>query len=104
MKLMAIVSGATIVLVVSSAESIAARTPGDQSPAAIPYAVAQNSDGASVGDGSTPGYQQNQQDLLNEPGYSIGTGAAVQGAGTYHVAPVTAPRRAVEREAHRRGH
>jgi hypothetical protein len=31
---------------------------------------------AYIGDGTGPCYQQNHQELLNEPGYSVGTGAA----------------------------
>lgn len=31
---------------------------------------------AFVGDGSTPGYLKEQQQLTHEPGYSVGTGAA----------------------------
>jgi len=32
--------------------------------------------GATIMDGTSPGYLQQQQQLRNEPGYSIGTGAA----------------------------
>jgi hypothetical protein len=31
---------------------------------------------AAVGDGSTPGYLQQQNQLRNMPGYTLGTGAA----------------------------
>ncbi|HUB43932.1 MAG TPA: hypothetical protein VMB73_03015 [Acetobacteraceae bacterium] len=31
---------------------------------------------AYIGDGTSPCYQQSQRELLNEPGYSVGTGAA----------------------------
>jgi len=99
MNLTAIAGVATIALVLSPAGSIAAPKAGDQSPAATPYAVAQN--GPHIGDGSTPGYQKTQKKLLGEPGYSVGTGAAVEGATTYHDAPATAPQRAVEGDAQR---
>jgi len=36
--------------------------------------------GGAIMDGSSPGYLQQQQQLLREPGYSVGTGAAVQRA------------------------
>jgi len=36
--------------------------------------------GAAIMDGASPGYLQQQQQLLREPGYSIGTGAAAQRA------------------------
>ena len=32
--------------------------------------------GPYIGDGSDPSYQRDQRELMNEPGYSIGTGAA----------------------------
>lgn len=38
--------------------------------------------GAQIRDGSSPGYLQQQQQLLNEPGYSIGGGAAYVGDGS----------------------
>ena len=34
--------------------------------------------GTAIMDGASPGYLQQQQQLRNEPGYSIGTGAATQ--------------------------
>jgi hypothetical protein len=39
-------------------------------------------DGAHVGDGSAPSYEQDQRQLMNEPGYSIGTGAAQVSGGS----------------------
>jgi hypothetical protein len=38
--------------------------------------------GPAIRDGSTPGYLQQQQQLLSEPGYSIGSGAAYVGDGS----------------------
>lgn len=38
--------------------------------------------GAEIMDGASPGYLQQQQQLRNEPGYSIGTGAAYLGDGS----------------------
>ena len=38
--------------------------------------------GAGIMDGASPGYLQQQQQLRNEPGYSIGTGAAYVGDGS----------------------
>jgi hypothetical protein len=39
--------------------------------------------GAQIRDGASPGYlQQQQQQLLNEPGYSVGTEAAYVGDGS----------------------
>ena len=38
--------------------------------------------GAGIRDGASPGYLQQQQQLLREPGYSIGTGAAHVGDGS----------------------
>ncbi len=38
--------------------------------------------GPAIRDGSSPGYLQQEQQLLNEPGYSIGTGAAYVGDGS----------------------
>lgn len=38
--------------------------------------------GGGIMDGSSPGYLQQQQQLRNEPGYSIGTGAAYVGDGS----------------------
>jgi hypothetical protein len=38
--------------------------------------------GAGIRDGSSPGYMQQQQQLLNAPGYSLGTGAAYVGDGS----------------------
>ena len=37
---------------------------------------------AQIGDGSTPGYLQQQEQLRNEPGYNLGTGAAHIGDGS----------------------
>ena len=39
-------------------------------------ATASETAGAAIRDGSSPGYLHQQQQLLNEPGYSVGTGAA----------------------------
>lgn len=43
-----------------------------------PYdqASAQATLGAYIGDGADPSYLREQQELLTEPGYSVGTGAA----------------------------
>jgi len=38
--------------------------------------------GAAITDGASPGYLQQQQQLLKEPGYSVGTGAAHVGDGS----------------------
>jgi hypothetical protein len=38
--------------------------------------------GAGIRDGASPGYLQQQQQLLNEPGYSVGSGAAYVGDGS----------------------
>jgi len=38
--------------------------------------------GAGIMDGASPGYLQQQQQLLSEPGYSTGTGAAYIGDGS----------------------
>jgi hypothetical protein len=38
--------------------------------------------GAQIRDGASPGYLQQQQQLLSEPGYSIGSGAAYVGDGS----------------------
>jgi len=38
--------------------------------------------GAAITDGTSPGYLQQQQQLRNEPGYSVGTGAAYVGDGS----------------------
>lgn len=38
--------------------------------------------GATIGDGSSPGYLKEQQQLLNEPGYGGGNGAAHIGGGS----------------------
>jgi hypothetical protein len=38
--------------------------------------------GSAIMDGASPGYLQQQQQLRNEPGYSIGTGAAYIGDGS----------------------
>jgi len=38
--------------------------------------------GTAIMDGASPGYLQQQQQLLKEPGYSIGTGAAHVGDGS----------------------
>lgn len=38
--------------------------------------------GAAIMDGASAGYLQQQQQLRNEPGYSIGTGAASIGDGS----------------------
>ena len=38
--------------------------------------------GATIMDGASPGYLQQQQQLLREPGYSVGTGAAHVGDGS----------------------
>jgi hypothetical protein len=38
--------------------------------------------GAEIRDGASPGYLQQQQQLLNGPGYSIGAGAAYIGDGS----------------------
>jgi hypothetical protein len=38
--------------------------------------------GPSIRDGSSPGYLQQQQQLLTEPGYSVGSGAAYVGDGS----------------------
>lgn len=38
--------------------------------------------GAGIMDGGTPGYLEQQQQLRNEPGYSVGTGAAHIGDGS----------------------
>jgi len=45
-------------------------------------AVAGEIGGAGIRDGASPGYLQQQQELLREPGYSIGTGAAHVGDGS----------------------
>jgi len=37
---------------------------------------------ARIGDGATPGYLQEQEELRNEPGYNLGTGAARIGDGS----------------------
>jgi hypothetical protein len=37
---------------------------------------------AEVGDGSTPGYLAQQQELRNDPGYNLGTGGAYIGDGS----------------------
>ena len=47
-------------------------------------AIAGEIGGAGIMDGASPGYLQQQQQLLREPGYSIGTGAA-------HVSNVSDP-------------
>jgi hypothetical protein len=39
-------------------------------------ATASEIGGTGIMDGASPGYLQQQQQLLREPGYSIGTGAA----------------------------
>ena len=41
--------------------------------------------GATIMDGASPGYLQQQQQLLREPGYSIGTGAAIERAPDYQL-------------------
>ncbi len=38
--------------------------------------------GPQIRDGSSPGYLQQQQQLLTGPGYSVGTGAAYVGDGS----------------------
>jgi hypothetical protein len=38
--------------------------------------------GAGIRDGASPGYLHEQQQLLSEPGYSVGTGAAHVGDGS----------------------
>jgi len=38
--------------------------------------------GGAIMDGASPGYLQQQQQLRNEPGYSIGSGAAYVGDGS----------------------
>jgi hypothetical protein len=45
-------------------------------------ATASEIGGAGIRDGSSTGYLQQQQQLLREPGYSIGTGAAHVGDGS----------------------
>jgi hypothetical protein len=50
----------------------------DRSPLLRPYdpASAMAANTAYLGDGSDPSYLRDQEQLRNEPGYSIGTGAA----------------------------
>jgi hypothetical protein len=50
----------------------------DHSTPFPPYdqAIAMVANAAYIGDGSDPCYLQDQQELMDEPGYSIGTGAA----------------------------
>jgi len=42
----------------------------------VGVASAREIGGGAIMDGSSPGYLQQQQQLLREPGYSTGTGAA----------------------------
>ena len=41
--------------------------------------------GGAIMDGASPGYLQQQQQLLREPGYSTGTGAATERAPDYRL-------------------
>ena len=45
-------------------------------------ATAGETAGTGIRDGASPGYLQQQQEIMNEPGYSVGTGAAYVGDGS----------------------
>lgn len=53
-------------------------SPVDHSPSLRPcdQVSAKAANAAYVGDGSSPSYLRDQQQLMQEPGYSIGTGVA----------------------------
>ncbi|HUB46364.1 MAG TPA: hypothetical protein VMB73_15375 [Acetobacteraceae bacterium] len=56
---------------------------GAAGAAAIALALSMGvANAADIGSGSSPGYLQQQEELRNEPGYSIGTGAAHIGDGS----------------------
>ena len=86
-KIFAIVPAMVLALGVATAPAQPAANPVaqfdlvsrvDHNPLLRPYdqTSAMAAKAAFVGDGSNPSYLRDQQQLMNEPGYSIGTGAA----------------------------
>jgi len=75
----------TLAVFVTFGTTMAVAQAGDGTNSITPQSQYSFGKGAAyVGDGSDPHYLEDQQRLLLEPGYSIGTGSAAKNTGKTH--------------------